>query len=105
MRQQAPITRKWLNRNILGFGLTSFLSDFCHEMATAVLPQFIQAIGASAAALGFIEGFADAVSSFSKANGRVKCALRPVLRGLRSFVPQAARISPRGSNRSFLRPA
>ena len=66
MRQQAPITRKWLNRNILGFGLTSFLSDFCHEMATAVLPQFIQAIGASAAALGFIEGFADAVSSFSK---------------------------------------
>ena len=35
-------------------------------MATAVLPQFIQAIGASAAALGFIEGFADAVSSFSK---------------------------------------
>jgi MFS family permease len=66
LRQQAPITRKWLNRNILGFGLTSFLSDFCHEMATAVLPQFIQAIGASAAALGFIEGFADAVSSFSK---------------------------------------
>jgi len=35
-------------------------------MATAVLPQFLQAIGASAAALGFIEGVADAVSSFSK---------------------------------------
>lgn len=64
--EQAQTTEKWLNRNILGFGLTSFLSDFCHEMATSVLPQFIQAIGASAAALGFIEGVADAVSSFSK---------------------------------------
>jgi MFS family permease len=66
LEKQVPTTEKWLNRNILGFGLTSFLSDFCHEMATAVLPQFIQAIGASAAALGFIEGVADAVSSFSK---------------------------------------
>jgi MFS family permease len=35
-------------------------------MATAVLPQFMQAIGASAAALGFIEGTADAASSFVK---------------------------------------
>jgi MFS family permease len=46
--------------------LTSLFSDFCHEMATAVLPQFMQAIGASAAALGFIEGAADAASSFVK---------------------------------------
>jgi MFS family permease len=35
-------------------------------MATAVLPQFMQAIGSTAAALGFIEGIADAVSSFAK---------------------------------------
>ncbi len=58
--------RHWLNRNVFAFGLTSFFSDFCHEMATAVLPQFMQAIGASAAALGFIEGVADALSSFVK---------------------------------------
>jgi len=58
--------RRWLNRNVFAFGLTSFLSDFCHEMATAVLPQFLQTIGASAAALGFIEGVADAISSFIK---------------------------------------
>jgi len=57
---------KWFNRNVFAFGLTSLLSDFCHEMATAVLPQFMQAIGASAAALGFIEGIADALSSFVK---------------------------------------
>ena len=56
----------WLNRNVFAFGLTSFLSDFCHEMATAVLPQFMQAIGASVAALGFIEGVSDATSSFIK---------------------------------------
>jgi MFS family permease len=58
--------RHWLNRNILSFGLTSFFCDFCHEMATAILPQFMQTIGASAAALGTIEGIADAVSSFVK---------------------------------------
>ena len=57
---------RWFNRNVLAIGLTSFLSDFCHEMATAVLPQFMQAIGSSAAALGFIEGTADALSSFVK---------------------------------------
>ena len=61
-----PVAGRWLNRNVFAFGLTSFLSDFGHEMATAVLPQFMQAIGASAAALGFIEGIADAISSFVK---------------------------------------
>jgi len=65
-RTDAARTRRWLNRNVFAFGLTSFLSDFCHEMATAVLPQFMQAIGASAAALGFIEGVSDATSSFIK---------------------------------------
>jgi len=57
---------RWFNRNVFAFGLTSFLSDFCHEMATSILPQFMQAIGSSAAALGFIEGIADALSSFVK---------------------------------------
>lgn len=58
--------RKWFNLNVFAFGLTSLLSDMCHEMATAILPQFMQVIGASAASLGFIEGTADAVSSFAK---------------------------------------
>ena len=56
----------WLNRNVVGMGLTSFLSDAGHEMATAVLPAFLATIGAPAAALGIIEGVADAVSSFVK---------------------------------------
>lgn len=58
--------RAWLNRNVIGMGLTSFLSDAGHEMATAVLPSFLAVIGAPAAALGLIEGVADAVSSFVK---------------------------------------
>jgi hypothetical protein len=36
-RKQSAASR-WLNRNVFAFGLTSLLSDFCHEMATAVLP-------------------------------------------------------------------
>ena len=66
MNEARPSTGRWFNRNVFAFGLTSFLSDFCHEMATSVLPQFIKGIGASAAALGFIEGVADALSSFVK---------------------------------------
>ncbi|MCF8049739.1 MAG: hypothetical protein K9L59_00770 [Desulfobacterales bacterium] len=56
----------WLNRNVFAFGLASLLGDICHEMATAVLPQFMRAIGASTASLGAIEGVADAFSSFVK---------------------------------------
>jgi MFS family permease len=66
MNDEKPSTGRWCNRNVFAFGLTSFLSDFCHEMATSVLPQFMRAIGSSAAALGFIEGVADALSSFVK---------------------------------------
>lgn len=56
----------WLNRNVVGMGLTSLLSDVSHEMATAVLPGFLTALGVSAAALGLIEGVADGVASFVK---------------------------------------
>ena len=61
-----PLRERWLNRNVMGMGVTSLLSDWGHEMATAVLPAFMAAIGAPAAALGAIEGIADGVSSFVK---------------------------------------
>jgi MFS family permease len=57
---------KWMNRNVVGMALTSLLSDVSHEMATAVLPGFLTALGVSAAALGLIEGVADGVASFVK---------------------------------------
>ncbi len=59
-------TRGWMNRNVAGMTLTSFLSDAGHEMVTAVLPGFLGTIGVAAAALGWIEGTADAASSFVK---------------------------------------
>jgi MFS family permease len=59
----------WLNRTVLGVGLTSLLSDWSHETATAVLPAFLALIGAGPAWLGIIEGVADGLSSFSKLAG------------------------------------
>ena len=56
----APEPAGWLNRNVLGAGLTSFLADASYETATAVLPGFLSALGASALSLGVIEGVADA---------------------------------------------
>jgi MFS family permease len=37
-----------------------------HEMTTVILPMFLASLGSSAAVLGFIEGVADAASSFIK---------------------------------------
>jgi len=56
----------WLNRTVLGVGLTSLFSDWSHEIATAVLPAFLAAIGAGPAWLGTIEGISDGLSSFTK---------------------------------------
>lgn len=57
---------RWLNRTVGGAGLTSALGDFCYETTTVILPGFLAVLGIPAAALGFIEGMADAVSSFTK---------------------------------------
>jgi MFS family permease len=46
--------------------LTSLFSDACYEMIISVLPGFLAAAGISPAALGWIEGSADALSSFLK---------------------------------------
>src|SRR5256885_207447 len=59
------------NRGVLGIGLGSLLSDAGHEMATAALPGFLRSLGAPAAALGAIEGVADAALSASKVAGGV----------------------------------
>ena len=59
------------NRSVLGIALGSLLSDAGHEMATAALPGFLRSIGSSAAALGAIEGVADASMSAAKVVGGV----------------------------------
>ena len=61
-----PEKQTWLNRTVLGVGLTSLFSDWSHETATAVLPAFLGAIGAGPVWLGAIEGISDGLSSFAK---------------------------------------
>ncbi|MDG6905582.1 MAG: MFS transporter [Nitrososphaerota archaeon] len=56
----------WLNRTVIGVSLTSFFSDMSHEMATAILPFFIVAIGGNAAVVGLVEGASDGASSAVK---------------------------------------
>ena len=58
---------KWLNRNVATMGFTSLFSDASHEMATAILAQFLVIeLHGSAEILGLIEGLADLSSSFVK---------------------------------------
>jgi MFS family permease len=64
-------SRRWINRTVLGIVLATFLSDVSHEMATAVLPDFIKSVGLGAMALGLIEGLADFLVSLSKLGGGV----------------------------------
>jgi MFS family permease len=59
------------NPGVVGIGLGSLLSDTGHEMATAALPGFLRSLGAPAAALGAIEGVADAALPASKVAGGV----------------------------------
>ena len=58
--------RPWKNRTVLAFGLASLFSDAGHETATAILPFFLVSLGGSAAALGLVEGVADALSTAAK---------------------------------------
>ena len=61
---------RWLTSGVLGIGIASLFSDLSHEMATAVLPLFLAThVGASAAALGVIEGVADGLASYCKLLG------------------------------------
>lgn len=63
-KSQKP--KRWLNRTVAGAGITSALGDFCYETTTVILPGFLAVLGIPAAALGIIEGIADAVASFTK---------------------------------------
>src|SRR5262245_35643389 len=59
---------RWLNRTVLGVGLTSLLADIGYEMATALLPGFVIALSMAGAPaiVGTIEGVADLLSNLAK---------------------------------------
>src|SRR5262245_65917337 len=63
--------KRWVNRTVWAIVLATFFSDVSHEMANAVLPNFIQSVGLGAMALGLIEGLADFLVSLSKLGGGV----------------------------------
>jgi MFS family permease len=56
----------WLTPTLWGMAVTSFLSDLGHEAQSVLLPTFMAALGLPPAALGAVEGIADAASSFVK---------------------------------------
>jgi MFS family permease len=58
---------RWLTRGVASVGLTSFFSDFGHEITTSILPSFVTAtLRSSAGALGLIEGISDALTGIAK---------------------------------------
>src|SRR5215469_6765619 len=59
-------SRRWFNATVVGIGLTSLLSDWSHEIATAVLPALLVSLGAGPGWLGAIEGVSDGLSSVTK---------------------------------------
>ena len=65
-----PDRDRWLTPGVAGIGVASLFSDLGHEIATSVLPSFLSTVlGAPAAALGLIEGIADALSGAAKFAG------------------------------------
>ncbi|MBO0880223.1 MAG: MFS transporter, partial [Mycobacterium sp.] len=61
---------RWLTPGVGAVGAASFFSDTGHEVTTSVLPTFLTGtLGASAAALGVIDGISDALVGVMKLVG------------------------------------
>jgi MFS family permease len=62
--------QRWLTRGVAGIGTASLLADAGHEVPTALLPSLLTStLGASAAALGVIEGVSDALAGIARLAG------------------------------------
>jgi MFS family permease len=61
---------RWLTPGVGAVGATSFFSDTGHEITTSILPTFLTGtLGASASALGLIDGVSDALIGVMKIIG------------------------------------
>ena len=71
IRQGADLPiNTWFTPGVRGIGSASFLSDLGHEIPTSLLPSLLTVtLGAPAAALGLVEGIADAMSGAAKFAG------------------------------------
>lgn len=59
-------SRPRLARSVVALGVVSLFTDASSEMIVPLLPTFLLTLGAGPAALGFIEGWADATSAVLK---------------------------------------
>ncbi len=60
----------WFSPGVRGIGTASFLADVGHEIPTALLPSLLTStLGASAMALGAIEGISDALAGAGRFTG------------------------------------
>lgn len=72
MTDQKPsqyLKESWLSPGVIGIGSASFFSDVGHEIPTALLPSLLISLGAPAAALGLIEGIANAAAGLARLAG------------------------------------
>jgi MFS family permease len=58
--------RTWLTTTVLAIGLASLFSDACYELIIPLLPGLITSLGGGSAALGLVEGVADALAAAFK---------------------------------------
>lgn len=54
----------WLNRTVIGAGLTSFFADVGYELATSLLPSFLLVLNLSKESAGLALGVIEAASDF-----------------------------------------
>src|SRR5665647_434872 len=67
---ESQVEEPWLNRSVAAIGGADFFADLGYEMPTSLLPSFLTStLGAPAAALGLIEGFADGLGGVSRLAG------------------------------------
>lgn len=70
LRRHRESGGRWLTRGVAGIGGASLLADIGHEVPTALLPSFLSTtLGASAAALGLLEGVADGCAGVARFAG------------------------------------
>lgn len=68
--QADPSDQPWLSPGIAGVGAASLFSDAGHEMVTSLLPTFLAStLHSGPAALGAIDGVADALTGLTKLAG------------------------------------
>ncbi len=63
---EPEVSSGWLNRTVIGAGLTSLLADIAYESATAILPGFFAVLQLPGSMLGLVEGTGDALANFVK---------------------------------------